>query len=208
MDDFNKTPNIYPNLSAIPSNEQQFRLNKINEIKDYFIAEIKERELMSKRLSKYIASFDYFDKSLIVLSVTTGSISIASFAIVTGAPVGIVSASFSLAFSMSTGIIKNLLKTTRNKKKKHSKVLMLARSKLNGRESKISEALINNEINHEDFMTTINERKKYWALKESIRMMDSRRSDVEKINLIEEGKKIDVNEVIKCNKIINNSLKP
>ena len=59
MDDFNKTPNIYPNLSAIPSNEQQFRLNKINEIKDYFIAEIKERELMSKRLSKYIASFDF-----------------------------------------------------------------------------------------------------------------------------------------------------
>ena len=61
---------------------QQFRLNKINEIKDYFIAEIKERELMSKRLSKYIASFDYFDMSLIVLSATSGSISIASFATV------------------------------------------------------------------------------------------------------------------------------
>ena len=59
MDDFNKTPNIYPNLNANISNEQQFRLNKINEIKDYFIAEIKERELMSKRLSKYIASFDF-----------------------------------------------------------------------------------------------------------------------------------------------------
>ena len=54
--------------------QQQLRLNKINEIKDYFVAVIKERELMSKRLSKYIASFDYFDKSLIVLSVTTGSI--------------------------------------------------------------------------------------------------------------------------------------
>ena len=100
MDDFNKTPNIYPNLNAIPSNEQQFRLNKINEIKDYFVAEIKERELMSKRLSKYIASFDYFDKSLIVLSVTTGSISIASFATVIGAPVGIVSARFGLSFSI------------------------------------------------------------------------------------------------------------
>ena len=85
MDDFNKTPNIYPNLNANISNEQQFRLNKINEIKDYFIAEIKERELMSKRLSKYIASFDYFDKSsLIVLSVAIGSISIASFATVIG----------------------------------------------------------------------------------------------------------------------------
>ena len=71
---------------------------------------------MSKRLSKYIASFDYLDKSLIVLSITTGSVSIASFATVTGAPVGIVSASFSLAFSISTGIIKKLLKTTKNKK--------------------------------------------------------------------------------------------
>ena len=106
MDDFNKTPNIYPNLTANISNEQQFRLNKINEIKDYFVAEIKERELMSKRLSKYIASFDYFDKSLIVLSVTTGSIFIASFATVIGAPVGIMSASCSLAFSITTGVVK------------------------------------------------------------------------------------------------------
>ena len=54
-------------------NNQQFRLNKINEINNYFTAEIKERELMSKRYSKYIASFNYFDKSLIVLSATSGS---------------------------------------------------------------------------------------------------------------------------------------
>ena len=73
---------------------------------------------MSKRLSKYIASFDYFGKSLIVLSVTTGSISIASFAIVIGTPVGIASASFSVAFSISTEIVKKLLKTTRNERKK------------------------------------------------------------------------------------------
>ena len=147
-----ETRNIYPNLN----DQQQFRLNKINEIKDYFVAEIKERELMSKRLSKYIASFDYFDKSLIVLSVTTGSISIASFATVIGAPVGTVSASFSLSFSISTGIVKKMLKTTRNKKKKHNKIVIVARSKLNSIEIKISEALINNEISHEDFMTVIN----------------------------------------------------
>ena len=67
-------------------------------MKDCFVAEIKERELMSKRFSIYIASFDYFDKSLIVLSITTGSISIALFETVIGAPVGIVSACFSLAF--------------------------------------------------------------------------------------------------------------
>ena len=54
--DFHETSNMYSNLSANTSNDQQFRLNKINEIKDYFIAEIKERELMSKRLRKYIVS--------------------------------------------------------------------------------------------------------------------------------------------------------
>ena len=103
---------------------------------------------MSKRVSKYIASFDYFGKSLIVLSVTTGSISIASFATVIGAPVGIVSASLTLVFSISTGIEKQLLKIARNKKKKHNKIVILARSKLNSIESKISKALINNEVNH------------------------------------------------------------
>ena len=133
---------------------------------------------MSKRLSKFIAPFDYFDRSLIVLSATTGIISIASLATAIGALVGIISASFSLAFSISTGIIKKLLKA-RNKKRKHSKVVMLGRSKLNSIESKISEALINNEISHKDFR----------ELKESIRTMNTQRSDSEKINLIEEGKK-------------------
>ena len=72
---------------------------------------------MSKRRSKYIASFDYFDKSLIVLSVTTGIISIASFATVIGVPVGMASASFSLTFSICTGIVKKKKKTVKNNKK-------------------------------------------------------------------------------------------
>ena len=69
MNDFNKTPNIYPNLAANVSIEKQFRLNKINKIKDYFLAEIRERKPISKNLSKYIASLDYFAKSLNVLSI-------------------------------------------------------------------------------------------------------------------------------------------
>ena len=122
------------NVGVSLSDQQQFKLNKINEINDYFVAEVRERELMSKRLSKYIASFEYFDKSLIVLSIATGSISIAPLT-----PVGLVSASFNLAFSISTGIVKKLLKTTRNKTKKHNKIVMPARSKLDSVESKISE---------------------------------------------------------------------
>ena len=84
---------------------------------------------------------------------------------------------------------------------------MLARSKLKSIESKISEALINNEISHEDFMTIMNVKKQYGEVKESIRMMNTERSDVEKVSMIEEGKQIDVNEVIRRNQIINNSLK-
>ena len=93
--------NMYQNLNPIPlspniSNDQQFRLNKINEIKDYFIADIREREVMSTNLS-----FDYLDKPLILLPVVTGSISIASFATDTGVAVGIMSVRCSLLFSIT-----------------------------------------------------------------------------------------------------------
>ena len=136
---------------------------------------------MSKKLGKYISFFDYFDKSLIVLSVTSGSISIASFATVIGILVGITSSSLSLAFSLSAGLLKKLLKATKNKKKKHDKTGMLARSKLNSIENKISEALIKNQISHEDFITIINEERNYREIKESIGMMKD-----------QEDKKIDI----------------
>ena len=96
---------------------------------------------------------------LIVSSVTSGSVSIASFATVIGIPVGIASASLSLAFSLCTGPVNKLLKATINKKKKHNKIVMLARCKLNSIESKISEASINNQISHEDVITIINEER-------------------------------------------------
>ena len=173
--------NEHNSIDTSNLNNQQFRLNKIPEIEDYFIAEIKERELMSKKLRKYISFFDYLDKSLTVLSVTRVSLSIASFATVIGVPIGIASASLGLTFSLCTGLVKKLLKATRKKKKKHNKIVMLARSKLNNIESKISEALINNQISHEDFITIINEERNYRELKESIRMMKG-----------QEDKKIDI----------------
>ena len=126
---------------------------------------------MNKKLSKYISFFDYFDTSLIVLSETSGSGSIASFPTVIGLSIGITSTSLSLAFSLCTGLVKKLLKATRIKRRKHNKIVTLARSKINSIESKISEALINNHISHEDFITIINEERNYRELRESIRMM-------------------------------------
>ena len=130
---------------------------------------------MSKRL---------FDKSLIVLSATSSSVSIVSFTTVIGTPVGIASTSLSLSFSLSTGLVKKLLETAQNKKKKHNKIVILARSKLNSIEGKISEALMNNKISHEDFLTIINEERKYRELKENITMMEG-----------QEDKKIDIDSI-------------
>ena len=84
---------------------------------------------------------------------------------------------------------------------------MLVRSKLNSMESKMSEVLINSKNSDKDFMIIINEGTKYRELKERIRMMNSLRRDTEKINLIEEGKKIGIDQVIKHNEIINKTLK-
>ena len=98
---------------------------------------------------------------------------------------------------MSTDILKKLLKTTRNKKKKHNKIVMLTRTKLNSIESKTSEALINNEINHGDFKIIINEEKNYREPKESIRMIKNQTSDTGKNNLIEESKRKGVDQIIR-----------
>ena len=84
---------------------------------------------------------------------------------------------------------------------------MLAKSRLNSTESKKCKALINDEISHEDFITIINVETNYRELKESIGMMNSQRNDTEKINLIEESKKIGIDEIIKHNETIYNSLK-
>ena len=95
----------------------KFRLNKISKIENYFIEEINQRKSCSKKLSKYVAAFDYIDKILIVLSATSGGVSICPFTSVAGASVGIASASFTLIFCLTTGITKILLSTTMKKKK-------------------------------------------------------------------------------------------
>ena len=126
--------NIYSDLSV----QTKFRLIEINKIKYYFNAKISEINIMSK----YIAIFDYLDKPLIALSATTRGISVISFSSIIGAPEGIASASFSLIFPLTTRIVQKLLKITRNKQKKHNKIIMKTISKLNNIETLISQALI------------------------------------------------------------------
>ena len=127
--------------------------------------------MCSKKLSKYVTAFDYIDKILIVLSATSSGVSIISFTSIVGAPVGIASASLTLVFSLTTGIVKKLLNITRNKKKKHDKILMLAKSKLNSIETLVSQALIDMEISHEEFNAIIREKQKYKRMKKEKRKM-------------------------------------
>ena len=91
------------------------------------------------------------------------------FTSVAGAPVGKASASLTLSFSVTTGIVKKLLNITRNKKKKHDKTLMLAKSKLNIIETLISQVLIDMEISHEEFITILKEKDKYEKMKDNLR---------------------------------------
>ena len=150
------------------SGQTKFRLSQIIVIEDYFHQEINQKKSWSKKLSKYVTAFDYADKILILLSTTGSGVWIISSASVVGAPVGIASASFTLIFSLTTGIIKKLLSITRNKKK-HDKILMLAKSKLDSIETLVSQALIDMEISHEEFNAIITEKqhmngwKKIWG---------------------------------------------
>ena len=138
-------------------------------MENYFINEINERKSCNKKLSKYVTTFDYIDKILIILSATTGGVSIFSFTSVIGAPVGIASASFTLMFSITTRIVKKLLNITRNKKKKHDQILMVAKSKFNSIETLISKTLNDMEISHEEFITIFKEKDRYEKMKENTR---------------------------------------
>ena len=151
------------------TNQTKFRLDEISKIENYFIEEINQKKSCSKKLSKYVAVFDYIDQVLIVLSAESGGVSIISFTSIVGAPVGIASASLTLIFSLTTGIVKKLLNITRKKKKKHDKILMLAKSKLNSIETLISQALIDMEISHEEFITILKEKDKYEKMKKNLR---------------------------------------
>ena len=151
------------------SEQTKLRPNKISKIQDYFNSEINQKKSCCKKLSKYVAAFDYVDKVLIVVSATSGGVSICSFTSVVGAPVGIARARFTLIFSLTTGIVRKLQSITRNKKKKHDKILMLAKSKLNSIETLVSQALTEMEISHEEFVAILKEKDKYEKMKENVR---------------------------------------
>ena len=148
------------------TNVNKYRLDKINKIRDYFNNEIKERKDIIKKLNKYLVSFDYLDIIFIALSTSFGTLSIASYASIVGTPAGIAGSFLTLIFTIGTGISKSLLKLTKKRKKKHNKIILLAKNKLNMIDTLLSSVLNDSEISHEEFTSIINEANIYENIKE------------------------------------------
>ena len=149
------------------SEQTKFRLSEIIGIENYFHQEINQRKSCSKKLNMLpllITQTRFF-----VLSATSSEVSIISFTSIVGAPVGKASASLILFFSVTTEIVKKLLNITRNKKKKHDEILMLAKSKLNSIETLVLQALVDMDISHEEVITILNEQDKCDKMKVNLR---------------------------------------
>ena len=155
------------------NNLTKFRLDEINKIKDYLNSEIKERKDIVKKISKYIAVFDYADKLFITLSASFGTLSIVPHATIVGIPAGIAGASLTLIFTVTTGVVKKTLNITKKKKEKHNKIIALVRSKLNIIETLISRALTDFDISHEEFSKIIYEKNSYEQIRDNIKSVKS-----------------------------------
>ena len=161
----------------------KYRLVEINKIRDYFNNEIKEKKDIIKKLNKYIVIFDYLDNISIALSASFGTLSIASYASVVGIPGGITAASLTLVFTVGTVISRSLLKLTKKRKKKHNKIIVSAKSKLNMIDTLLSSALNDSEISHEEFTNIINEANIYENIKENIEELTTEPSSLERTTL-------------------------
>ena len=172
------------NLNVIElTNVNKYRLDEINKIRNYFNNETKERKDIIKKLNKYIVSFDYLVKIFIALSASFGTVSIASYASVVGTPASIAGSSLTLILAIGTGISKSLLKVTKKRKKKHNKIIALAKNKLNTIDTLLSSALNDSKISHEEFSNIITEANIYENIKENIKELTIEPSSLERTTL-------------------------
>ena len=166
------------------TNVNKYRLDEINKIRDYFNNEIKENIYIIKKLNKYLVSFDYLDKIFIALSASFGTLRIASYASVVGTRAGIAGSSLTLIFTIGTGISKSLIKVTKKRKKKHNKIIALAKNKLNTIDTLLSSALNDSEISHEELSNIITKANIYESIKENIEELTAEPSTKEKLTTL------------------------
>ena len=144
---------------------QEFRLKNIDETRNYLIEEINRNELMSKKHKKVCTTLNYIEHFLILASTITGCISISAFASLVGIPIGNTSSAIGLKICEIAAGIKKYESIIKKKKKKHDKIVLLAKSKLNSIEVLISKALIDSVIGHDEFVLINNVQKEYAEMK-------------------------------------------
>ena len=148
---------------------QEFRLKNINETRKYFLEEIKQNELMSRKHKKVCATLNYIEHFLALASTITGCISISAFASLIGIPVGITSSAIGSKICAIAAGIQKYKSIIQKKKKKHDKIIFLTKSKLSKIEFLISKALINSNISHDEFVLINKALKEYYKIKEEIK---------------------------------------
>ena len=168
----------------------------MKEVDNFLIAEINSRKRLIKVLNKYFIAPSYTDNNLLVLSGASSGVSHCLLTTDIGTTVGIGSASISLVFLISDGVVKMFLTTMGKKKNKQRMIAYLARSKLNSIENIVAKLLIDSNISHEEFTLVINKEQNYFRIKESIRAKDDQLTEVEWNKLIDHGKRIEKNQRI------------
>ena len=148
---------------------QEFRLKKLDEMTNYLIEEINQNKLTSKKHKKVCRVLNYIDHSLTVISTIIGCVSISAFASLVDIPIGITSSAIGLKICVITAGIKKYKSIIKKKKKKHDKIVLFAKSKLNSMEVLISKALIDSNISHEELVLINNVLKEFYDTKEEIK---------------------------------------
>ena len=156
------------------SRQTKFRLDEISKIENYFIKEINQRKSYSQKLNKYITTFGYIEWRSINYFICKCYWSSS----------GNSKYKFYLKFSLATGIVKKLPDITRKKRKKHDKILMLAKSKLNSIDTLISQALIDMDISHEEFVTILREKDRYEMIKDNLKNKNGESYEIIRFNSI------------------------
>ena len=156
------------------SMNQEFWLKEIDEVRNYLIEETNQDELMSKKNKKFCGVLNYIDHPLVVISTITGCVSISTFASLVAIPIGIASSTIGLNICVTTAGIKMYKSIIKKKRKKHDKIVLLAKSKLNSIEALITNASINSNTSHDEFVLVNNVLKEFNDMKEKIKNFNNK----------------------------------
>ena len=156
---------------------QEFRLKNIDETRNCFLKEIEENELMSRKHKKVCTTLNYIDHRLILASTITGCISISAFGFLLGTPIEITSFAIGLKICAIAAGIKQYKSIIKKKKKKHDKIVLLTKTKLNSIEVLISKPSIDSSIRHDEFVLINNVLKEHDDMKQEIKRLKTFKSN-------------------------------